>query len=121
MALTAAQLVDCRRFMGYSVSGDDISNPFRELVYSDVSYFGLSIDYRLQHLRAEEEAVVINKYLVPLNLREDEVQSAADNLDTDQAAVWYHNKNEVSDRLGLFNQLRRDLCTFLGFKPGPNL
>jgi hypothetical protein len=121
MALTAAQIVDCRRFMGYSVSGDDVSNPYRELVYSNVSYFGLSIDYRLQHLSPEEETVVSNKFLVNLNLREDEIQGAAANLDTDQAAVWYHNKQEVSDRTGLFNELRYDLCTFLGFRPGPNL
>src|SRR4051812_30812243 len=106
MALTAAEICDCRRFMGYSVSGDDVSNPYRELVYSNVSYFGLSIDYRLQHLSTEEETVARNKFLVPLNLREDEIQGSADNLDTDAAAVWKHNRNEVSDRTGLYNSLR---------------
>jgi hypothetical protein len=121
MALTAQQLVDCRRFMGYSVTGDSVSTPFRELVYSEVSYFGLSLDYRLQHLSPEEENVVINTYLNNLTRREQEIQDAACNLDTDEAAVWKHNKNEISDRRGLFNQLRQDLCTFLGFRPGPNL
>src|SRR5262245_44613634 len=121
MALTAQQLVDVRRYMGYSVTGDAISTPFRELAYSNVSYMGLSLDYRLQHLSAEEEGVVINTYLTPLVLREQEIQGAASNLDTDEAAVWKHNKQEVQDRISLFNYLRRQLCAFLGFPPGPQL
>jgi hypothetical protein len=121
MTLSAQQLVDCRRWMGYSVSGNDASNPFRELVYSDVSYMGLSLDYRLANLSAEEENTVTTYFLTNLAKREQEIQDAACNLDTDVAAVWTHNKNEISDRTGLFNSLRRDLCTFLGFKPGPNL
>lgn len=119
--LTSAQIVDVRRFMGYSVSGNDVSFPFRELVYSSVSYMGLSIDYRLANLSSDEEAIVVNKYLVNLNLREQEIQDASCNLDTDQAAVWKHNKNEISDRRDLFTALRRELCTFLGFEPGPQL
>lgn len=119
--LTTAQCVDIRRFMGYSVSGDSASFPYRELVYSDVSYMGLSLDYRLSHLSAEEESVVINTYLTPLAQREKEIQGAACNLDTDQAGIWKRNSSEVSDRINLFNYLRRDLCRFLGFAPGPQL
>ncbi len=120
MSLTTAQQVDARRFMGYSVSGDSTSNPFRELVYSAVSYYGLSIDYRLQHLLPEEETVVTN-YLTQLNALEAAITGASANLDTDEAAVWKHNKNEVQDRTKLFNQWRRNLCEFLGFEPGPKL
>lgn len=119
--LTAAQIVDCRRFMGYSVSGDSASFPFRELCYSSVSYMGLSLDYRLQHLSLEEESVVTATYLTPLALREQEIQGAASNLDTAEAAVWKRNASEVNDRIQLFNYLRRELCTFLGFPPGPQL
>ena len=121
MALTSAQRVDVRRYMGYSVSGDATSSPFRELVYSNVSYMGLSIDYRLDHLTADEEAVVVNAYLGNLTNLEQAISDASENLDTDAAAVWTHNKNEVRDRTSLFNQKRRDLCAFLGFKPGPSL
>lgn len=119
--LTSAEQVDVRRFMGYSVSGDSTSFPFRELVYSDVSYMGLSIDYRLQHLMPEEESVVRAVYLVRLNSLETAITDSSDNLDTDAAAVWTHNKNEVQDRTELFNQWRRQLCSFLGFNPGPSL
>ena len=121
MTLTNQQLVDVRRFCGYSVTGDTTSAPFRELVYSDVAYMTMSLDYRLQHLSAEEEGVLVATYLTPLALREQEIQGAADNLDTAQAAVWTHNANEMADRVGLFNYLRRQLCGFLGFPPGPLL
>ena len=121
MALTSAEAVDVRRFMGYSVSGDSASFNFRELVYSAVSYFGLSLDYRLQHLTPEEETVLRNVYLGRLAALETAIVSASDNLDTDKAAVWTHNKDEVRDRTALFNKWRRDLCTFLGFEPGPTL
>lgn len=107
--------------MGYSVSGDSVSQPFRELAYSNVSYMGVSLDYRLQHLSPEEESVVVATYLTPLALREQEIQGTADNLDTESAAVWKHNANELSDRIALFNYLRRQLCTFLGIPPGPQL
>lgn len=119
--LTTAQQIDVRRWMGYSVSGDSTSFPFRELVYSEVSYMGLSIDYRLQHLQPEEETVVTTVYLNRLAALETAITDSSDNLDTDVAAVWAHNKNEVRDRTKLFNQIRRDLCAFLGFEPGPKL
>lgn len=82
---------------------------------------GLSIDYRLQHLMPEEESVVRSVYLAKLNLLETAITDSSDNLDTDVAAVWTHNKNEVRDRTDLFSQWRRQLCAFLGFNPGPTL
>jgi hypothetical protein len=122
MALTNQQVVDIRRYCGFSVSGNAASQSFREPVYTDRTFAGgLSLDYRLANLQPEEESVLTTFYLVNLPLRETEIQGAADNLDTDKAAVWTHNKDEVSDRRDLFDQLRRDLCDFLGIPPGPNL
>src|ERR1022692_3429051 len=121
MALTAQELVDCRRYMGFSLSGNTATTFYREQVYSTLTYASLSLDYRLANLSAEEENTVVNYYLANLYLREAEIQGAAANLDTDVAAVWTHNKDEVSDRMGPFNQLRRDLCNFLGFEPGKAL
>lgn len=82
---------------------------------------GISLDTRLANLSAEEENTLVTFYLANLYLREQEIQDASSNLDTDEAAVWKHNRNEISDRRDLFNALRRDLCTFLGFAPGPQL
>ena len=118
MTLTNQQVVDTRRYMGYSITGNTTSEPYREPVYSDVTLASLSLDYRLANLAAEEENTLVNYYLANLYKREAEIQDASCNLDTDQAAVWKHNKDEVSDRRDLFNQLRRDLCDFLGFAPG---
>ena len=121
MTLSAQQLVDVRRYCGYSLSGDPAYYQAREMVFSDVSYMGLSLDVRLANLSAEEENTLTSYFLTNLALREAEIQSASANLDTDSAAVWKHNKNEVADRKALFKDLRRELCTFLGFAPGPAL
>jgi hypothetical protein len=118
MTLSAQQCTDVRRYMGFSVSGNIDSQPFREPVYSNETLASLSLDYRLANLAAEEENTLINYYLANLYLREAEIQEASCNLDTDQAAVWKHNKDEIRDRRELFDQLRRDLCDFLGFAPG---
>jgi hypothetical protein len=121
MTLTNQQVVDVRRYCGVSVTGNTTSTPYREPYYSDVTLASLSLDYRLANLAPEEENTLINYYLANLYLREAEVQNASQNLDTDQAAVWKHNKQEVSDRRELFTQLRLDLCNFLGFSPGRGL
>jgi hypothetical protein len=107
--------------MGYSVSGNATSEPYREPAYSNVTLASLSIDYRLANLRPEEEDVVVNTYLANLYLREQDIQTAAANLDTAQAAVWTRNKDEIRDRRELFDTLRRELCSFLGFPPGPGV
>jgi hypothetical protein len=122
MALTAAQLTDVRRFMGYPLNGTtmQITND-QDLVYG---YFGMvvmSLQQRLTTLSASEESVLINTYLTPLYTLETAVVGAGDNLDTDQAAVWTRNRTEVSDRTKLRNQIRREMCGFIGFAPGPAL
>jgi hypothetical protein len=118
VTLSAQQIVDTRRYCGFSVSGNTASQPYREPVYSNTTLASLSLDYRLANLSAEEENTLVTYYLANLYLREAEIQEASCNLDTDAAAVWKHNPNEVRDRMDLFNQLRRDLCDFLGFGQG---
>lgn len=120
--LTAAQLTDVRRFMGYPLNGTTmtITND-QDLVYG---YFGMvvmSLQQRLTTLSASEEAVLITTYLTPLYTLEAAIFGAGDNLDTDQAAVWMRNKSEVADRSKLFDQWRRRMCAFIGFAPGPAL
>ena len=76
---------------------------------------------RLQNMAAEEAAVVTDTYLAVLPGLETAIDDAAANLDTDQAAVWKHNKSEVADRTALYNQKRRMLCEFIGVSPGRGL
>ncbi len=121
MALTSAQLVAVREYIGYAVTGDSMVAGYRELVFSNVSYLGLSIETRLANLSSDEENRLTTFYLPNLAAREQEIQEAACNLDTDTAAVWKHNRDEVEDRKALFNDLRLRLCKFLGFAPGEDL
>lgn len=113
---TDAQLVDIRRFAGYPALGDgNVVFPYPWMVKKY-----LALEYRLQHISASEGAVVVNTYLTNLYTLETAIPAASSNLDTEQAAVWKWNKNEVRDREALLDSWRRRLCNFLGIPPGPN-
>lgn len=120
--LTDAQLVDVRRFAGYPLIGDTNVGHERDMAYSWVTPGVMQTLYhRIRSLSTAEELVLVQKYLPVLNSLEQAIVDSSENLDTDQAAVWVHNKNEVTDRTNLFNQKRRDMCAFIGIKPGPHL
>ncbi len=115
--LTASQAVDLRRWLGYPT----LNAGETDYVFSNIGYISsISLTHKLAGLSAAEELVVL-RYLQNLSVLEVQIFGASDNLDTDQAAVWVHNKREVADRTSLYNQWRRNLCEFLGFKPGPSL
>ena len=67
------------------------------------------------------ELSIMRQYLSTLVGLEASIPRSSENLDTDQAAVWTHNRNEVQDRAALFDDWRRRLCGFLGVPPGPAL
>ena len=77
--------------------------------------------HRLQSLTPEAEVSLTTVYLANLAALESAIVASSDNLDTESAAVWHHNKNEVSDRSRLFDGWRRRMCGFLGIAPGPDL
>ncbi|HHB9522682.1 TPA: hypothetical protein ACOCPK_000068 [Yersinia enterocolitica] len=119
--LTDQQVSDVRRYLGYPMLGDTTADSSRDFAYSWVSPgTWQTLQHRLDSLRPEEEVTVLN-YLDKISVLEEAVTDSSENLDTDQAAVWYHNKNEVSDRMKLFRLWRRELCGFIGIHPGPAL
>lgn len=119
--LTPQQQADARRFMGYPMVGDTSPDDRSDLAYAQVTSGRYqTLAHRLKTLRAEEEAIIAS-YLVTLASLENCITRAADNLDTDKAAVWQRNRSEVSDRTRLYNQWRRQLCGLLGIPPGPSL
>lgn len=118
MAFTTAEKVDIRRFCGYGLFG--MGQPLPASGYRFSTQYGV-LEYKLQTLGPEEEAVVRATYLANLATLETAIVGVSDNLDTDEAAVWKHNKNEHRDRKALFNDWRRELCAFMGIAPGPNL
>ena len=112
---TDAQLVDIRRYCGYPNYGDgNVVQPFPWIMR-----FYQVLEYKLTHCD-QAEGQVVTTYLAQLNQLEAAIPGAGANLDTDQAAVWKHNANEVRDRSALFDQWRLRLCQFFGIPPGPN-
>ena len=114
---TSAQLVDIRRFCGYPAMGDgNVVFPYPWILRQY-----LALEYRLQHMTTDEGAVVINTYLANLYTLETAIVGTGANLDTDEAAVWKHNKREQADRENLFTSWRKKLCQFLGIPSGDGL
>ena len=121
MTFTNQERVDIRRFCGYGMFGGTSSPAFG---YRFFTQYG-TLEYKLSNPAAEEETTLRLTYLTgnPTSLYalEAALYGTTANLDTEQAAVWTHNKNEMRDRKRLFDQMRRDLCDFIGIEPGPGL
>jgi hypothetical protein len=79
-----------------------------------------ALEYRMNNLSPDEQVVVLN-YIATLNQLESAVPMATENLDSDGAASWQHNRYEVADRLRLLDGWRRRLCAFMGIPPGEGL
>ena len=120
MALTNQERVDVRRFCGYGAFGGVTSPAFG---YRFFTAYG-TLEFKISNLAAEEESTLRTIFLASVNslyVLELALYGTSANLDTDQAAVWIHNKNEQRDRERLFNRMRADLCAFLGVQAGPSL
>lgn len=120
MSFTNQERVDIRRFCGYGAFGG-ITNPAFGWRFFEA--YG-TLEFKISNLAAEEETTLRSIYLTSttsLYVLESALYSTTNNLDTDVAAVWTHNKNEQRDRERLFNRMRCDLCDFLGIERGPAL
>src|SRR5476649_655299 len=118
MAFTDAEKTDIRRFCGYGAFGGGNALPASGYRFS--TQYGV-LEYKMNNLAPAEEDVVRTIYLANLYTLETAIFGVSANLDTAQAAVWTHNKNEQRDRDNLFNSTRRRFCGFLGLVPGPDL
>ena len=108
MTFTPEEKTDIRRFVGYGVFGDTPQYPF------GIRYFTFSgdLEFKMNYLQSTEE-VVVRAILDDCKTTEAAILTASDNLDTDRAAVWYHNKNELGDRHKLFIYYCKKLADFL--------
>lgn len=70
---------------------------------------------------SQSEIGIVRQYLSTLHGLEAAVPRSSENLDTDQAGVWTHNRDELRDRERLFDSWRRRLCGFFGLPAGPAL
>ena len=98
MAFTDAEKTDIRRFCGYGAYGGGTPNPASGYRFS--TQYGI-LEYKMNNLSVSEEVVVRTTYLVNLATLETAIFGISANLDTAQAAVWTHNKNEQRDRENL--------------------
>ena len=115
-SLLDAEKADIRRFCGYPPYGAGAAG------FSGWRFFqayGLA-EFRMNNM-APAEYANIRYILAQLYTLEAAVWGAGANLDTDQAAVWKHNRDEIAHREGLFSLHRRRLCSLLGVPPGPDL
>jgi hypothetical protein len=115
-AFTDAERTDIRRYMGFPAYGPGPSG-FQSWRF--FTAYGL-LEFRMTNA-APSEIQVVRYYLANLYVLEAAIPAAGANLDTDVAAVWTHNKDEVKDRTRLYNAWRRRLCGFWGLPPGPDL
>ena len=116
MAFLDSERTALRRHCGYPAQGSQAGG-FSSWRYYQA--FGL-LEYRLQWLSPDEEAVA-RSYLATLATLEAAVPGASATLDTQSAAVWQRNPDELRERTRLFDDWRRRLCGFLGIPPGPAL
>lgn len=116
MPLTDAEKTDVRRFCGYPAYGAAASGIQTWRFYQT---YGL-LEFRMNNL-SDSEITIAKRYLATLTGLEMAIPLAGANLDTDQAAIWSHNRDEVRDRAALFDDWRRRLCAFFGLPPGPAL
>ena len=114
--LTDTERVDVRRFCGYPAYG---AAPSGMQSWRYFQVYGL-LEFRVNNLAATEDAIV-RRYLTTLTSLELAIPAASDNLETDQAATWSRNKEELNDRVRLLDDWRRRLCGFIGIPPGPAL
>jgi len=114
--LSEAERVDVRRFCGYPAFGAG-SSGFQSWRFFDS--YGL-LEFRMTNMSADELRVT-RQYLASLYALEQAIPTSAANLDTEKAAVWTHNSQEVVERTRLYEQWQRRLTSFIGVPPGPAL
>ena|ERR1700722_9285393 len=113
--LTDQQKVDIRRYCGFGVYGNAVTSSPPTWGYRYYEW-NLILEYRMNNLSSDEEATLITIYLDNLYTLEAAIPTASNNLDTDRAAVWYHNKYEVRDRYQLFLLWCKRLSDYLGLQ-----
>jgi hypothetical protein len=115
-SFTDGQKADIRRFCGYPAYGAGAAG------FNSWRFFQAygTLEYRMNNLAPAEIAVTL-QYISTLATLEAVIPATSENLDTENAAAWTHNANEMRDRTNLFDNWRRRLCGFLGLPPGPAL
>jgi hypothetical protein len=111
--LTDAQKDDVRRHCGFPVFGLGVGTTPPTFGYRYYEWY-LILEYRMNNLGQNQADLLINTYIANCNILEQAILTASGNLDTDRAAVWYHNKKEVQDRFDLYKLWCNRTIEYLG-------
>jgi hypothetical protein len=108
--LSDSDKTDIRRHLKFPMYGDPAT------VATGWRYwqtYGL-LEYRMNHFSVSEENLITTMYLPTINGMEREIfANVMENLDTEQAAVWKHNKNEIADKYKLYYSVCKALNRFI--------
>ena len=116
LPLSDAERVAVREFTGYGLYGPGPgSQSFNRFT---VGY--QSLEYRMGAM-LPAELVIARDHIATCSAAKVAWRGGADNLDTDQAAIWYRNRQEMHDRRAYYRECRRDLARFMGIPVGPEL
>jgi hypothetical protein len=110
MALSETDKSDIRFYLGYSFRGSDPSG-LSLYVHSNF----LHLEDRLGKLTEPEERRVKN-ILEELRDMEAELSASRSAIRIDTAGEFKKNKNELSERIAMYNRQRRILAQWLGAK-----
>ncbi|MNS36632.1 hypothetical protein D3C72_688260 [compost metagenome] len=108
---TADDLLDLRRFCGFSVQGID---PTAEYVDARVRVF----EARITSLTPAEGAKVTDHFLNICRVKEQAVWDAGDSLVVASAGDFSRNPNHLPEAKQQYRDARMSLCAFLGIAPG---
>lgn len=116
--MTEAQKDEVRRHAGFPVFGFGVGTTPPTFGYRYLEWY-LILEYRMNNLSQNQVNLLMNVYVSACNVALNAIIGSSNNLDTDRAAVWYHNKNEVKDRFELYKLQCQLLIEFIG-APGPS-
>lgn len=111
---TDGEKTDIRRFCGFGVYGSNNEGfwGFRFFTKWEM------LEYYMNNLQPSEYQTA-RGILAQCYTLENAIPAATQNLDTDKAAVWTHNKNEIEDRVKLLRWQCAYLGNFLTMPTGP--
>ncbi len=110
MAFSTTELYQIRKYCGYPQLGTVRGDAYG-ILYTTI--YG-QLNFLLSTISPEAENDIRTLYLPKLVILEEAIFDITDNLDTKQAAVYYWNENEISDRERLYKKARMMLCDVIG-------
>jgi hypothetical protein len=111
--LTDQEKIECRKYMGFPLFGDQLSPGFGYRYNQQY----LLVEYRFNNLQVDEVDQVRNLFLPNLRQLEQDIYLVRDNSDTARAAVWYRNPLELAERVRNYSFWRTELVKFFGVVP----